>query len=364
MRDLFNIRVLTLALTLLTATASFAQVPPGGPVDTARLLRDIEAAQGKITSLQSTVEMNAQNFVTTWKAVNGKEFPPPPIHSINITAFKGEKSYSETLSSSSTPPKMLKDPLYQVTLRNIYDGKQSYFTEQPKSGTENLRPALWTPMAGRSTMQGAIDRMYYIGLQNISDIIRSHSYTSITNSSSPEFGPLVGIDLDTKRVTPSDPDPDTKLHIDLAPAYGYAIVHQRYDGNDGYAEQGITKFSKVNGVFLPIAAENRQYTSNKVYSADGRMIPFRFETTHFTHTNLNHVPDSLFVVKMKTGDIVQDNTSRYRVGANGERILEWGDASTRPRKMLFGWLFMASLATLLLLGIGFLVRYQRRSNAR
>jgi len=216
-------------------------------------------------------------------------------------------------------------------------------------------------MAGRSTMRGAIDWMYYIGLQNIADIIRSHSYNSITNSSSPEFGPLVSIDLDAKQVSPSDAD--GKMHIDLAPVFGYAIVRQRYDGKDGYAEQGITKFSKVNGVFLPAVAENKQYTSDKAYSPDGQTIPFRFETTYFTHTNLNHVPDSLFVVKMKPGDIVQDNTSRYRVNANGKRVLEWGDDSTRTRKMILGWLFTASMATMVLLGVGFFLRRRRQGRA-
>lgn len=351
-----------LLLVLFTTTASFAQTSPNGQVDTDRLLQNIEAAQSKITSLQSTVEMNAQNFVPVWKAEGGQNFPPPPVHDITIYAFKGEKRYMETLQSSADSPEALKSPLNQVTRRVVFDGKQNYFTEQPKKGKENLRPALWSPMPGNGSQLGVIERMYNVGTKNVADVIRNKLYTSIATSDSPKFGPLVSIDLDAKQVSSTKSD-DT-IHLELAPAFGYAIVRQRYTSKDGYGEQQITKFTKLRGILLPVEAENKQYTSDKVYSPDEQMMPFRFETWHFSNTNLNHVPDSLFAIKMKPGDILENDTSRYRIGANGERVLEWGDNGTRSRKMLFGWLFMASLATLLLLGIGFLVRYQRRSSAR
>ena len=352
-----------LALTLLpAATASYAQAAPGGPVDTARLLQNIEAAEGKITSLQSTVEMNAHNFVTSWKAVNGQSFPPMPAHDISVVAFKGKKRSMGSLTSdeeAATP----KNSLNQVTRRLVFDGKQNYMVEQPNPGTENLRPALWTPMPGNGSQFGVIERMYTVENKNIADIIRSHSYNSITNSSSPEFGPLVGIDLTPKQEGSSDPDANAKIHVDLAPAFGYMVVHQRYDSSDGYGEQRVTKVTQIKGIPLPVEADNKEYTSNKVYSPEGRIMPFRFETTHFTHTNLNHVPDSLFVIKMKPGDLLEDDTSRYRIGVNGERILEWHKDSAASGGMPFLWLSAAGAAGLALLGGVFLLRRRRQGRA-
>ncbi len=358
----FFVMVFSLTLLFLPVAASFAQVPSNNQVDVNRLVQNVDLAQSKISSLQSTVEMNAQNFVTNWTAADGRSLPPLPTHDMHIAAFKGGKYYSEKVMSKSDPVQVLHGRPFPVTRRNIFDGKQAYFNESPKSGAENLGPALWSPIAGRGTLPGMIDWMYNVGNKNIADIIRNRFYTSMTTSSSSEFGPLVGLDLDVKQVF--DGDGEGTMHVDLAPAYGYAIVRQTSEGKQGNTDQKITKFTKVQGVYLPVEAENKEYTNYKDYSPDGRMIPFRFETFHFTNTHLNDVPDSLFVVKMKPGDIVEDNTSRYHVGANGEKVLEWGDDSTRSRKMLFGWLFMGSLATLLLLGIGFLVRYQRQSSAR
>lgn len=366
MRRSCNVGVLApiLALTLLlAATASFAQAAPGGPVDAVRLLRNVEAAEGKITSLQSTVETNAHNFVTAWKTDGGRSVPPMPAHDIIVVAFKGKKRSMGSLTSdeaAATP----KNSLNQVTRRVVFDGKQNYSVEQPNLGTENLRPALWVPMPGNGSQFGVIERMYTVGIKNITDVIRTHSYNSITDSSSPEFGPLVSIDLTPKQGGSLDPDPDAKIHIDLAPAFGYMIVHQRYGSKDGYGEQRMTKVTRIKGVPLPVEAENKEYTSNKVYSPDGRMMPFRFETIHFTHTNLNHVPDSVFAIKMKSGDILEDDTSRYRIGANGERVLEWHKDSAASGGVPFVWLSAAGVAVLALLGgVFFLLRRRRQGRA-
>lgn len=345
----------------LLAVVSSAQTSSNGQVDTTRLLQNVEAAQGRVTSLQSTVEMNARNFVTKWTAADGRSLPPMPTHNIHIAAFKGTKYYSENVKLSSDPVEILHGRPYQATSRNIFDGKKAYFNECPKPGTEEVAPALWSPIAGRGTLPGMIDWMYYVGNKNIADIIRNKAYTSITTSSSPEFGPIVGLNLDAKQLY--DGDGEGTVHVDLAPAYGYVIVRQTSEGKQGNTDQRITKFKKVNGTFLPVEVENKEYTNYKDYSPDGRMIPFRFESYRFNSINLNHVSDSLFVIKMKPGDIVEDNISRSRIGTSGERVLEWGDDSSRPRKMLFGWLFTASTATLVLLGVGFFLRRRRQSRA-
>jgi len=89
-------------------------------------------------------------------------------------------------------------------------------------------------------------------------------------------------------------------------------------------------------------------------------------TIGVTDIQLNNAPDSLFDPSLTTGGKLynQDANVVCQVGPSGEKIIDQRYVATNERRTIgLGWLFVTSLTTLLLLGLGAFVRWRRRQRA-
>ncbi len=345
LRAQLSVRLLPASLAaafILAGAGSRAQ--SGGGVDVDRLVQGIQAAEARIQSAKCTITVSAKNADIPLKDANGLAVPPMPENMVTIVATKGRKAYMETVSTSDDPPPSPHSALfYRYARRFINDGKQSYHNESPKNPASG-QPTMWIPVS-QAGAAGVKEWLYHVNLnKNVLDLLRNRQYTGVAASSSPAFGPVVTITFDPQKHLDT---PEKSESIDLAPAYGYAIVRVR---TDGLVTQEITKFTREAGVPLPSQARRTSYVYSKLY---------RVETITFTDLEINNVPDSLFAANIKPGDIWQDKGTRYIIGRNGARILQWSDHDRVNRKMPIGWLFIASLTTAVLLGLGALARRRR-----
>jgi hypothetical protein len=311
--------------------------PAGSGVDVDRLIQGIQAAESRIRSARCTITVSAKNMDVRLKDKNGVPALLMPEHMVTVVATRGQKSYWEDVTVRNAP----------VAFRTIHDGKQTYDIFVPKR-PDSGQPTMWVP--SRAGAQGMKEWMYEVLGKNILDLLRHHQYDTLEASSSSDFGPVFTVTFDPRNHLGT---PDLKTaSVDIAPAYGYAIVRVR---TNGLVTQEITGFTRKQGIALPSRARRLWYVHSR---------PSREETITFTDREVNNVPDSLFEVNIKPGDILQVDGTRYIIGPHGERIFQWSDKSGPARKASLGWLFIASLTGTVMLGLAVMLRRRRMVRMR
>ncbi|GEM_PF-4976073 len=260
-----------------------------------RVVRGLEVAQNKIRSAQCTITLRAKNANVPLKDQNGIVVPPMPEKMVTVVATKGRKSYTE---NTSTAP---------VTSRTIYDGKQAYMSTSAKIPNPD-QPMVW--QATRAGAGGVKEWMYDLFGKNVLDLLKAGQFKNLTSSSSPDYGEVVTVTFDPRKDLAGIPL--RTVSVDLAPTYGFAVVKMR---TDGLVTQQITKFVRKEGIALPLQAKRTFYITR-----GGQTRSYRSETIIFSGLQVNNVPDTLFVINIKPGDVVQENGTRYTVGPNGERV--------------------------------------------
>ena len=113
----------------------------------------------------------------------------------------------------------------------------------------------------------------------------------------------------------------------------------------------------VKGIWMPKEILFKNY-SNQL---DENSV-IQKNTIYYDRVTINDVPDNLFDVKFEVGDRVSDMLTGawWKIGKGGERLYESDDSKSRQRTMPFGWLYMASVTTLLLLTVAAYVRWKRK----
>lgn len=318
---------------ILSVNSVNAQLPESGAsLDSA--IKGLQVAQSRIGSAKCTVTIRATNEMVR-KDKFGVEVSPQPEVIVQIVANKGKMAFTETLITGND---RVASNL-RTSNREIHDGKDGYIQLTYRDRASG-RQVMWIP----STVSkwGVKDWMYQVLGKNILDLLRNRKYDAIVPAESATFGPILRVTLDPKRHL--DGQPLTTASVDLAPAFGYAIVSMR---TDGLTTQEITKFSRHGEIVVPREAKRSSYIHGK---------PLRMETITFSNYEINKVPDSLFAISMKPGDIVQNEKRRWVIGPNGERVLTWKAEEKLDPKMPLGWLFVGSTTVALMLGFGVLVK--------
>lgn len=152
-----------------------------------------------------------------------------------------------------------------------------------------------------------------------------------------------------------------KLNFSVAPEYGYRVVHseiQLPNGKPGFIGE-MKSLEKVQGYWLPTVYEEL------IYNGVSNEPVLKKRYTFYNHT-VNDVSDKLLNVELSAGDYVWDESSKatYKVGAGGELIFEDVTGRNRPQYMWPGWLFTASVTTLLVLTVFAYVRWKRKQWAK
>ena len=154
------------------------------------------------------------------------------------------------------------------------------------------------------------------------------------------------------------PNSDARLDFRLAPNFGYRVVDSKeYDTNGSIRnDTSIVKMSLTDGQWLPDETEKRYYSNESGITKIEQVKTYRY-----LNKSMNDVSDEQIAVSLASGDHMKDLPTNltYLIGANSEKILLDTPNSNTLSKLWLGWLYMASVTTLLVLTVGAYIRWKR-----
>ncbi len=205
---------------------------------------------------------------------------------------------------------------------------------------------------------------YQVFGQWVGDILRSGHYRLHGTEHHPNFGTLYRFSMEKKRgilsrVTGQN-GVEKQIRFWLAPKYGFLAVRSDTETKSPAGHQRLVyrmaRAERRGSVWFPVAGSKEWYSikgNKETLLSKYQLTVNRFE--------LNKVPDSLFRPQLQAGyHINESETQRFwKVGANGEWIRLQPPARKNPSAMPIGWLFIASLSSLLVLAVGAFLRWRR-----
>ena len=352
---------------MLTGLALFLFLPAAQaqdkPLTLDAIVNGIAQAPLKIKSAHIKFTMVTEKD-PDWELFHKDSHDQP--HSLNETtqvewAFKGDKWYNKSAAPDDTQlqnPEQRSRAKYRPVNSVIYDGKDNHSLEAGISAQGNPHLAdyvsqattpFWTPM----------DLGYYCyGEHNVShwiiDKLKQGHYTLDGTETDKKFGLLYILTWKN--------DQDETERFWIAPKFDFMAVRRDQisskfrDGNRGMSKFICLSAQQVDGIWVPVEGVKETYHGSG--SNEQHIITRRYKDAHY---ELNNVPDSLFEVHLPPGAwyIDQNKPGMYRIGASGEKILD-ERSIVKTSELPFRWLFIASIATLMALGAGAVVRWQRK----
>ena len=346
MRRFFSF--LVAIFTVAIAVTAHAQT---APLDLQKIIQEVSAQRALMQSASADFTLQSDrtpDFARVYKTKSGRV---SELNSQEFSwAFKGDKfyTYSRVDTDFSKPQEV---GMYQYTTTVIqYDGKKQYNTlltmndEKKKQGQVNIaynrqHTNEWSPLF----FGYQIPRPTYLWLD---DALKSGDYKIVGTSQDAKFGTL----LEFSGSLPVAMQGQEEIRFWLAPNFGYLMVRQRETtralGREQNDTQELLKVEKRGKVWFPI-----QGTASFYEVEDGKPILLTQKTLTVTNFSLNDVQDSLFVPKMLRGAILsnRDSGETWDIASDGT-LIPWPD-SGNSNKMLLGWIFVGSLATLLFAGV-------------
>lgn len=245
---------------------------------------------------------------------------------------------------------------YVLKSRIVSDGKDSYIVSVSPNGKQgaNLNSGtkstswlyqtlFWSPVGGKGT-EGGRGR-------SIGEVIKQHIFEYADTAQDSEYGQLVHF----KRSQDG-----YQYGFWLSVKHDYMLVRATAIYPLAREDYQVKAVKQIEGVWVPMEVVNSNFETR-----DG------IETLADTRTHLikkmkfNAVNNAQFVSGLKAGDSVKDAATNqlWQIGQNGERMYE-DITGKEPVSMIPGWLYMASVATLLVLTVLAYVRWKRKQWSR
>jgi len=260
------------------------------------------------------------------------------------------RDHSDTMKSSELSPEeqnKLREELLNVEPK-VYDGKTSYFLSvRAHAKTVLMKPDSKSSLFGESR---AGFRSNFAS-QPLDALLTDRGYIIAGHELDARFGNLVHLRGTT--------DEGQVTNLWLAIERDYLIVKEDMLGQ-GRSVFEVEQAEQTHGVWVP-----KVYTFSVYSTANSTVSPLLRNTTTYNHISINDVPEKVCMVTLNQGDKVNDmNTGQWwTVGQNGERLYE-KPSSESQTSMVPGWLYMASVTTLLVLTVLAYVRWKRKQWSR
>lgn len=282
-------------------------------------------------------------------------------------AVKGIKylEQSKRISINGTP---LTDNGLAPSLM-VYDGKHNHMVTNMQvvsgkivpEGDDQTRDTM-TNRAERPLPNpldfGYRDETYWIG-----DVLSIGQFKVDGTEQDAQFGPLI-------RVEGQYYDQQEKLNQQVsfwfAQNFGFLSVRTVVGDAQTKTIYQVDQLKNVHGLWFAVAAHRDMAYTGPTFSLHSDANQFAHYSLLVSNVQVNMVPDSLFNVKLTPGGQLYDEDGYvvYKIGPSGERIVNHAfDAVLRgdPYARTKGWLFVASLTSILLLGLGAFVKWRRRN---
>ncbi len=154
------------------------------------------------------------------------------------------------------------------------------------------------------------------------------------------------------------PNSPYQLTFDVAPEFGYKVVHSVMQSKENVKlkEFRMLSLQKIGNYWFPEKSQGTLYLP--VLSS----APSLTKNYRFYNITVNDVTDEFLGVKLNPGDYKWDEktNSTWKAGPNGEMIYQDESGKNSPKHMWPGWLYMASVTSLLVLTVGAYVKWKRK----
>lgn len=315
------------------------------------------------SALGESVDVNRETQDFT--RINHISRPPKETTRHVRWGFKGEKRFRQYIDASDPiSPNALHNTISRTCTR-IFDGKRAYLIYSTQY-TGQVSPYVQADVD--SVRANEVTPLFF-GYQYINtwlvDVLRKGHYRIDGTVNDARFGLLYRIS-ETKtpgtfsRLIGSAPGLQA-TRFWLAPKYGFLAVRSENEVDSSQGHQllvfQLKSLVKQDSIWFPTQGVMDAYSVE-----DGKNILLTETEVTVTKFKINNVSDDLFDPHLGPGSFVKDGeTNQYwKVGPHGERqYIDLGNKSVLGVQP-FGWLFIASITSLLLLGIGALLRWRNR----
>jgi len=361
-RKLASTCLLSVLLTSLPLFSAFAQNTATNP--TQIKIRDAYRAKELAFTRGSM-------YGTHWKTTYGKgqsllaqEFPPETNGAVlsrnpaqaEVTSehpfhfsFDGSKSYNESTehSGSQTQKRVNKE---------VSDDKNTINSTTYQDGNRDVS---WYPK--RSSV-GEIQRFWFyypfanapLSDKKISELMAGSLFAYAGQQTSPVYGKLAQYHHSYKQGNFT-----TQVTLSFALERNYALVSAETNDTKNRTLYQVLKLEKSGEHYFP-------QSFSKVWNAlnNEETTPIEKDEYTVSRFEFGKVDRHLFEASLKSGDNVLDMSSNlhWTEGKNGERIYRQGFADQQGM-VSWGWLYTASVTTLLILTILGYIRWKRQQSA-
>lgn len=339
----------TILLMILLPSAAWSQS------NTASVEEIIKAVEQYPQQLQSArmegIEIN--RTTADFSRVNQSQGQPETTKQHIIWAFKGEKRYKQYTESFDPKEQKTLHKLVALERTEIFDGQDQYtLLGSELTGLKDKRVQGNIEHANRTDIL-PLRFGHQVGGKWLVDVLRSGDYEFKGTMNDPQFALLYQFSASTGT--------NEQTRFWLAPKYGFIAVRTELESKVGSRHpllvHQLKRAEQRHSIWFPTAGTMEFFEiegGKKTLLSERQFSVSRFE--------LNNVPDNLFKPNLRPGYAMKDGATNqvWRIGPNGEKIFIDMSNTGQSRSMPIGWLFMASLTTLLVLGMGALLWRRRR----
>lgn len=321
-------------------------------------VRGAEASRSKLHSAEVIMTCHAVQ-TEAFNQQYGLTGPPEDKTDTIHWAFKGEKTYREFEESPEDKQSNTANKLISQTTTNIFDGKDGYTMLGSKYTGRSKKIVQGNIEHWASTDFSPLDIGYRADTHWLAETLRSGKFHYVDASEDPAFGTLLHF--------LGEEHSGEQYSIWVAPQFGYLAVRVRDDiAMRGLKRAQVFETKQIvhkGDVWFPMQGSMR-YLDTK----DGGEMLVAEQTLTVTDLKLNEVPDSRFVPDIPVGAAMKDGETNlyWIVEANGGRryVDISGAGKGKATNYSTGWLFMASVTSMLVLTVLAYVRWKRKQWAK
>jgi len=232
----------------------------------------------------------------------------------------------------------------------ISDNGKNYRVYSHSQGTETKSQI--NASNGGFTTFSPLNFGLMIGDTWVSDVVNRNNYTLSKTDNDAKFGEVYILTGEY----------DNQVYsLSIAPKYGYLCVRAVY--GDTRSEERFTyettEAKQFGKFWLPMSGHMR-FGEGKI--DEGAAIVEH--TVLVSKYKFDPVDDAVFKPNFRSGSLLREGKESYRLGEDGNRIPLNLKQPEKPHVDPFGWLFMASVTTLLVLTVLAYVRWKRNQWAK
>lgn len=309
--------------------------------------KSLEAARKSWGAAKANLDV-----VTTRGASFPGPDPLPPVEKSRITWIAKGNQLRCIYDRKDIGERAGKQIVESVKVVNVYDGQRDSELSTTASSSPYVhigkdRPTTFNPLETGYTFAG----MWF------ADIVKSSTFRLDGAAEDPKFGHLAIL-------AGKDPRGEMTLKLFVSAKYpGLVVRCEATNDRPALIVNRLTEATHAGGTWIPVSGSQIESVRQK----DGRWG--RWWTREYTVSNLSvqAVPDSVFVLpKLKPGTNIMNQIDGhiYEVGPAGE-WMEAGSighhSASQPKPVRWsGWLFMASVVTLIVISALRIVNWRRR----